>query len=761
MLPSSSTAALRRTNSSSQAPAPSDAIANAQNAIGRGDAHAAIRDLSARLSDQRGFHDAILSLLDSSPSQMRQELVKEAHSQRSDFDLNVHNKEGKTVLGLAVQHDDQEFARYVLGQGARPEQISLGAATPAMQTLLTSWRRKNLLYAHFNESNRHHWTPLDRALYEGRHEEVRARLEDILAKNDVHKVWEDAMHADLHDILRSLLVTGTPDELRELTMHKHVVGQWLNALRDDPGLSAVLKEFPYQSAKRGKPENHNEEVNFTGTEQIIVCRHLAACHQTQQARNPQIKFDYNKFSSPKAIARNVKPGIQKTFETLRTQASENHLIDNEKFGQFLARQFEAMEKDGQQRKLMLMASTNHVMNLGLRIKEKNGEKSYVVKFFDPNETTTGTRSKANSVKTFETQTLESYITDAGYMKTYYPELDGMSLISACTEEDAQASTSMSPASSTGKTLTSMDIKDIDSTAVWHLIIEGFFGNLRELHDHIIALPENKRIELLAAKNANGDPALFISMQEGLAKAINTYEEWLKLFEAIPQNQLIKLLAGKRTDGTPALFIGMENGQAEAIKAWGELLKQFESIPQNQLIELLAGKHANGMPSLLIAMRDGHAEAIKAWGELLKIFEIPQDKFIELLSGTTDEENLALFMSMLNGHAESVKAYGDVVKLLPPDKQADLLLAKISFDQFKGNNFQIAFENRHFSAANELLQLLAQLAPHLSPGKRAELREELKGYEKTFRDSPLATLTAPRERKKMRKLFAELKAELGQ
>lgn len=36
----------------------------------------------------------ILSLLNSSPSQMRQELIKEARSQRSDFDLNAHDEEG-------------------------------------------------------------------------------------------------------------------------------------------------------------------------------------------------------------------------------------------------------------------------------------------------------------------------------------------------------------------------------------------------------------------------------------------------------------------------------------------------------------------------------------------------------------------------------------------------------------------------------------------------------------------------------------------
>jgi len=667
---SSSITAMRRTNSApqlSQNTVLRDAFVKARGEIERGDVQAAVRNLPRHLTDQHDFHKTILRLLDSSPGLMRQEFINEVLNQCPHFDLNAHDKEGKTVLDVAVQHKDQEFARYLLSQGAKPEQVSLGTASPGMQALLTSWRRKNLLYAHFNEESRQSWTPYDQALYEGRHEEVRAQLIALIGSDKVHEVWDEAMHAGMHDVLRAILIVSTPDELRELTKDQYLVGQWKKALQDDPGLSAVLKEFPYQSAKRGKPEDFNMMAKFTGTDEPITCRHLATYQQMQQAQSPRIKFDYKKFSNLISIESNVKPDIKKTYKALKKQASEVHLIDNRRFGHFLARQFEGMEKDGKQSKLMLMESTNHVMNLGLMIKEKNGKKSYVVKFFDPNETTTGTRSKSNNAKTFETQTLASYITDAGALHGYYPEPVGMSLIFSRMGKEAQTSTSTSHGTRIDRTLTSMDIDNIDATVIWHLMSEGFFGNLKQLHGHFTALPEDERIELLAATNAQD---------------------------------------------YPALFVGMQNGHAEAIKVYGELFKQFESIPENELIKLIAGRASNGYP--------------------------------------------ALFGGMYKGNADVIKAYGELLKLAPPDMQADVLLAKVSLGEHEGKSgLQIALERSKFKASNELVQLLAQLAPDLSSDKRVMLRQELKDYEKTINELIPPNFSSVQEWKKLKAAFSAL------
>ena len=637
-----------------------------QNANEPREAHAVVRDLSASLGNNpSAFHNALLDLLNSSSRPVRQELIQETLKQRPNFNLNAHNKEGKTVLDLAVQHGDLKFTRYLLSQGANPELASRSAASNGIQVLLTAWRRKNLLYAHFNENNRHSWTPLDRALYEGRHEEVRARLADTLAKYGVAKVWEGAMNEGDKSILRALLVIGTPTEMRQLTQYKLLpVGQWLDALRDDPGLYAVLKEFPYQSAKRGMHKNFNGQAYFTGTIKKILCRHFPPYLLEQQAQHPQLKFDYSEFGSLDAIARNVKSSIQNTYNTLKSQASETHLVDNEKMGQFLVRQFETMKKESKQNKMMMMQSTNHAMGLTLRIKEKHGKKSYVVKFFDPNVTTTHTRCERNSVQMFETQTLGTYLTRAHLMKLYYPEPRGMSLIFVRPEEDGHASTSTTHEFSVDRALTSMDIENIDATVILHLMREGFAENLRQLHDHFSVLPDNKRIELLAAKYAKGYSALHLSMYYG---------------------------------------------HSGVVKAYVELLKQVKSIPEDQLIKLLAAKDHDGFP--------------------------------------------ALYISMYNGHSEVVKAYGDAVKLLSPEKQADLLFTSSPQEE---SCLEAALRRGHFTAANELIQLLKQLAPNLSPKKRTELRKKVgKIY-----NPPPKNSTDLQAWRRFDKSLRELRAALG-
>ena len=250
---SSSTATAHRassSSSSSQNPALQEPLNKAKEAIGKGDISAAVRSLSDSFkSDLQAFHNAVLALLDSASSDKREALIEEALSQHPHFDLNMYNKEGKTALDLAVQHNDQKFAHYLLGKGAKPERTSTAPTSDDMRALIISWQRKNLLYAHFTERNKHSWTPLDRLLHEGQHEEVRARLEGMIAEHGIRKAWEEAMDVGQHDILRALLVVSTPDELRELTKQKEQVGKWREVLKGDRGLSAALKEFSKPSSR--------------------------------------------------------------------------------------------------------------------------------------------------------------------------------------------------------------------------------------------------------------------------------------------------------------------------------------------------------------------------------------------------------------------------------------------------------------------------------------------------------------------------------
>ena len=665
-----SSTAIRHTSSSSQAVhEPGNILGKAKETIkhqGRDGVAIAVHALHVAFgSDHYAFREAILALTEQAPqlspdNGIRQELIEQAGRVRSIFDVNERNAEGKAILDVAVQQNDVEFASYLLNKRrANPAHIH-AASSPAMEALLGSWR----LYTHYKQ-DKQDWSDLDLALQGGDHDQARRLLRRKKRGIYLKGAWEKALAAGQHDVLRAFLILSKPEELRELTRIKINVGRWQKDLRQDPGLIAALKQFPYQSAKRGEPENFNCSATFHSTTQKIACRHLALYQQKEQRGSEKIKFDYAKFGSLEAISANVKEDIEQINEgTLRDRASEVHLISNKKFGQFLSRQFQELEKEGKllATKLTLVTSTNHMMNLGLMIKEKDGKKSYVVKFFDPNETTTGTRSKSNSVKAFEMQTLESYITAPSLMKDYYPEPVGMSMIYANVEGGEKENTA-APIGSSGRTaLTSMDIDKIDATVMWYLMRDGFTGNLNDLADHFETVSDDKRLELLAGKNNNGVPALYIAMGWGRAEVIEPYGA---LMEKVPKDQRFELLAAKCNKGFPALYVAMVKGRAEVIKPYGELVRKL--TPEDQHIELLAGKAGDGEPALLAAMYSGHAEVVKSYVEVVK----------------------SLFPDN-------------------PEKQADLLFAKTNGGLFMDEGKWKVLMNSRFWAAGKLLQLLASL-----------------------------------------------------
>lgn len=260
MTTSSSTTNAQRFNvnnspGTSQVRAMPDAIAKAGHAIESGDIPRAVRGLAEGTGgDRRAFHDAVLDLLDGSSCRNGQALMEEVRRQQPHFDFNGFGKTGRTALDIAVRHDDPEFARYLLGQGANPGQKELGAGSDRMRSLLVTWNRKTELYADFNEGNRKGGTPLDRLLHEGSFGEARERLQGMLDKHGAKKVWEEAIKVGQHDILRALLILGTKDELDQIAGQKQSLGKWQEALHEHPRLAAALKKLVGQQPARSHLE---------------------------------------------------------------------------------------------------------------------------------------------------------------------------------------------------------------------------------------------------------------------------------------------------------------------------------------------------------------------------------------------------------------------------------------------------------------------------------------------------------------------------
>jgi len=342
---------------------------------------------------------------------------------------------------------------------------------------------------------------------------------------------------------------------------------------DDTGLTAVIKEYPYQSSKYrytsgivAQPVNLNGAAYFKNG-QVITCRHLAAYHAWKISRDAGFKFKCEiEFTNEEAIKRNVTYEMRMKYAEMVDNAAESHLIDNAKFGNFLSNQFASMEASGQQTKVMLMSSTNHAMSLALRIKKKEGKKFYVVKLFDPNETTHHIRCAASERRSFEKQTVASYITSESALQSYYPETNGVSLFSVISSKKKPDDSISFSNEHSQKTLTSIDCK-ITPTVLYHLMKGSFAGSLSALKEQIDALPLERKITVLGAKNSKDFPGLKRAIFRGDAATIRKYGELLAL---IPEDSRAELIADTVESTKSCIDEWKAKGSIDTIKAFSSL-----------------------------------------------------------------------------------------------------------------------------------------------------------------------------------------------
>jgi len=158
-----------------------------------------------------------------------------------------------------------------------------------------------------------------------------------------------------------------------------------------------------------------------------------------------------------------------------------------------------------------------------------------------------------------------------------------------------------------------------------------FGELLKL------IPENRRAELLRAKNRDGMPGLYTALYNGRADAVKAFAG---LLELIPENQRVELLAAKNTHGTPGLYQALWNGCTEAVKAFGELLKL---APARHWGELLAAKNTYGVPGLTGALQRKNKSAVLAYVQIVTAAAASLSK----------DAKAALLKTIRNAHGESI------------------------------------------------------------------------------------------------------------
>ena len=671
-----------------------------KNAMARQDDNAVRQQIaSATLSP-----GALQDLLAHAFLQNRSLAIKEALLHHPACDLPTR----QIALELAVQHNDRPLAQQALQQGADPEKITARPQADAMRFLLTYARRKNKLYP--PNASRDQDTDLDRALQNGLDDRAREAAWKLLSETasgkHAREGWRNAVKAKQLDVQRALLLLYADRDRGFRLLQEDAV--------TDQGVAEVMKEIPYFSPKRKLLQNFNCKATFSGTnKKKIECRHLAEHRQSVQERSPQIKFDDAQFASKEAIEAHVSCDTEAKYRHLLAHGKEARLFHNRDFGKALVQQLEAMATKREASRLILLTSADHAMSVGLKIKEKDGKPHYVAELFDPALTTSHVRIASDSLHTLGILTLENLIADADLYNDYYPEPDSLSMmVVRPLPQEEQAMTGLAQGIVENRTLTSsIEDKEINATALFHILKNGFAGDLRRLKGEIASRPEKERIELLTAKDVNGNPGLCPALQNGHADIIQAFGELLE--ELVPEDQRAELLllAAKDAKNLPGLYIALQKGHADAIRAFGKLLLL---VPEDQRAEVLAAKDARNLPGLYMALQEGRADAIKAFGELLLL--VPEDQRAALLTAKDVNDVPGLCAALMIGNTDAIHEFGELLHQVSPKERAQLLAITVN----GSSGLAEALKEGKLEALEQYIEIVKKTAPVLSVQDRAAL-----------------------------------------
>jgi uncharacterized protein len=510
------------------------------------------------------------------------------------------------ALSQAVKENRVFLAKDILAKGANPRMVDARLCSPRMAGMVTNARRRAMLYPQGVQAGRG-YTVLDAALAKGRDADAHFRLKLYGdPSRNAAQMWRDAIKDRRPDILRGLLLLGyaAADPGFRLLQTRPV---------EDPAIKAVMKEIPSYSPKRGAPLALNCKAKFLRDNEEIVCRHLAAHHLTVQANHPQIKFDYTQFGDIDRIAKNVGKETDAAHDRLKMRANEVHLFANQRFGQFIAAQFTAMESKGQDTKLILLTTGSHAMTAGLRIKQKpDGSTSYVLRFFDPNRTTNVLRCRKSNIGDFAFEGIDTYLKKDA-ISAYYPDQGtgvSMAFVVPGTRAGRHLLHAYTPLiRSSG---TAIDPAEASPAMLNHLMTYGMADDLYGLKDELQRRNDDERTELLAAKDRRGYPGLYMAMLKNQSASVSVMGELIKL---APENHRAGLLAAESPHGTTALYAAM------AGKKWGVVSRYIDIV--NLISPTLTGEARR---QLLATIKKSYGTSI--FRGMFKL-QVPYDFYLEM------------------------------------------------------------------------------------------------------------------------------------
>ncbi|MHA6833748.1 ShET2/EspL2 family type III secretion system effector toxin [Ralstonia pseudosolanacearum] len=451
------------------------------------------------------------------------------------------------------------------------------------------------------------------------------------------------------------------------------------------------KAEPYFSPKRAMTDLNlsillkNGDARLDPGGDYLACRHLALAYCLASDDNGG-KFDFDKLSI--SGNRHYDNFQDKAWRDKYVQPtvlawgglgpdSQSTVVDGSRFGAVLANVFKRLEATGQDHASAVIhtanfgdgaaaAFTGHTMAVAIRIKTDpvDGRRIYVANVYDPNRTLTHKRVRVTDLQSLEHLAFDDFL-DAGVT---YGKPTVLGMLSKSMPLDLSRETTQS-GDATLKARIGLALWD-DVPQELHAVAEQLRGG-GSAH-----LQDDELIDLLAAKDASGHPALHFAIYHGSAEAMKAYGQLLAQ-AGLDHDTQVSLLAAKDQFGVPAFNNAMSvRYNWDVVESFAEMVLDAD-LPDEARAKVLEGKDSSGVSSLLQAVRCGNADGVGLFVMKIRHSALPDETKTQLLAAKSAEGTPALAVAMERGDSYSMMRFVKQVlhSSLPDEMKVELVAGK--------------------------------------------------------------------------------------
>jgi ankyrin repeat protein len=496
------------------------------------------------------------------------------------------------------------------------------------------------------------------------------------------------------------------------------------------------------------------EVDFAtglaaGPAEKVECRHLALWF-TKAAKKSALMAD---FSSPGGVAKHFDGTLAAAhadfFRTIaETDQAAKHVVSSRQLGEYLAAVAEALQTaDGRQAPAeanCLLTTATHAMAIHVARKSKDGVDYFAVKVYDPNDTANYKRVEVQRPEDLEhLQLADMLVGGQATVDAYGPPGNPgavVSMAATCLTEGLRPLTDRTRTEATAENMCMA-------------LTTGARDEVRAMVQAAGSMPQDELFHLLQAQAArSGLLGNHLALERGHAETVKEFADFV-VSSALPPDRQVALLAAKDQIGAPGLAFALQDGRGETVKAFADAVLRSALAPHRQT-ELLAAKTPEGVPGLVLALQQGCTEAVRIFAEAVLCSALAPDRQVELLSARLPDGAPGLVFAFQQGRSETLRRFADAVlgSALAPDQQAGLLAAK---DQNGVPGLLFALQDgcaetvREFAdavlgsalALHRQVDLLAAKMPNGIPGLAMALQEGQAHTVREFADAVLGSALA--------------------